>query len=749
MKILYCALGCLLALPMFAQAGLPQAESGSHTLYVRFEPLAKKADGQVAVWREHAAVNKVSLAELPLARTKGDGLSMLEDFANPLALRNSTAMDGVYVLYVRPEGDVEAVVESLEKNSSVASVEVAPEYHLCSGTGSSLQAMPVLGKDGWGDARRKSPDDPYYGTELGLNLKWHLDLINAEGAWAEQAGSSDIVVAVVDNAIWGEHEDLQIPKDMQYHCGTGEQTSSPLDMGVVLDQNEICEQSDLDYYTCESYNWSHGTHVTGLLAAVSGNGVGVASLGSGLSLLAVAAPSIQNYTLPGNPYEGMRWAANQGAKVINCSWAAYSSTAAEKELVAALVEEGVIIVAGAGNSNTYDEYNYPAALPGVISVGACNYDKTRARLSNYGGWVDVMAPGGQGPNSAEKVFSTTFCQSQVLPNAGYSAFEGEYYDYMEGSSMATPLVSALCGLILSKDPTVTPQEMEELIIATAQKGQNLGISEGSGIIDAEAALKAVDSRVKRQNPDFITSFTGACESGIAKIYWSVDAEAANKPEYLRLYRNGELLVDNLAVEDGSLRDTAAMAMNHKYEICGVSGGVETYREAIYVTIGQYYRLQAVADPAEAGVVYGSGRYEPRSQARLMAEANPGYRFVKWTYYDQWTGAEYENPTLILDMNQEYLGVVAHFEDEDAANEQASASQALKIFPNPVSDELNMVWPESFRVREVRIMDMTGALVMMAPADTERLDVSGLAPGMYLLQAIDENGEILYGKFMKR
>lgn len=724
-------------LPVGLKAGssVPSESSRSHTLYVRFHPDSRKSDGKESAWRNHALVDRVSLSELPLSRAKGDGLSMLEPFANPLALRSSAVMDGVYVMYVRPEGDVEAVVESLEKNPSVASVEVAPEYHLCAAS-ESLE--------------RKAPDDPYYGTELGLNLKWHLDLINAEGAWAEQAGSPDIVVAVVDNAIWGEHEDLQIPKEMQYHCGTGEQTSSPLDMGVALDQNEICEQSDLDDYVCESYNWSHGTHVTGLLAAVSGNGVGVASLGSGVSLLAVAAPSIEEYTLSGNPYEGMRWAANQGAKVISCSWSSYSSTAAEKELVAALVEEGVIIVAGAGNTNTYDEYNYPAALPGVISVGACNYDKTRARLSNYGGWVDVMAPGGQGPTSNEKIFSTTFCQSQVLPNAGYSGFEGEYYDYMEGTSMATPLVSALCALILSKDSTVTPQEMEELLVSTAQKGQKLGISEASGIIDAEAALKAVDSRVKRQNPDFITSFTGVCESGVSKIYWSVDAGAAGKPEFLRLYRNGVLLMDNLSVEDGSLRDTAAaMMMNHKYELCGVSDGVETYKKEIFVTIGQYYRLQAVAEPAGAGEVYGSGRYEPRSQARLIAEANPGYRFVKWTYYDQWTGSEYENPALVLDMNQEYLGIVAHFVSEDAAVEPNRKEQTLRLSPNPASDVLMLDWPESFRVEEVQVFSVSGAMMPVSLPEGRVLDVSRLKPGLYMVQLRSGNGEVMSGKFVKK
>ena len=725
-----------------AEAGTDGQSGQSRAIYVKFRAGMEKNG------REHARLDKVSLSELPWANAgKQDDacFSMLAPYAGPLALKANASMDGVYVLYVRPEGDVPAVIEALRRNAAVERVEAAPVFHLCSGSGADASLLPEKAASSNGI---KAPDDPYYGMETGLNLKWHLDLINAEGAWALQTGSPAVTVAVVDNAIWGEHEDLQIPGNRQYHCGTGEPTSSPLHMGAGLDQDEICEQDVLDQYACESYNWSHGTHVAGLLAAVSGNGVGVASLGSGVDLLAVAAPSIQSYGLPGNPYEGMRWAANQGAKVINCSWSAYSSTATEKELIAALVDEGVIIVAGAGNSATYDEYNYPAALPGVISVGACNYDKTRARLSNYGGWVDVMAPGGQGPNSVEKVFSTTFCRSQVLPNAGYVQFEGEYYDYMEGSSMATPLVSALCALILSKDSTVTPREMEELLVSTAQKGQDLGISEASGIIDAEAALKAVDSRVKRTEPDFIASFSGVCESGIAKVYWTVDPQASSRPDFLRLYRNGVLLVDNLPFEDGNIRDTASMLMNHKYEICGVSQGVESYRKEVFVSIGAYYRLQATADPAEGGNIYGTGRYEPRSNARLIAEPNPGYRFVRWSYYDQWTGEAYENPVLSLSMEQEYLGIVAHFEKETGLETPALVS-GLRLGPNPVGEVLHVQWPEAFTAEKIQVISLTGACVRKDMPASSSVNVADLAPGLYLLQAFSREGTVASGKFVKR
>ena len=168
-----------------------------------------------------------------------------------------------------------------------------------------------------------------------------------------------------------------------------------------------------------------------------------------------------------------------------------------------------------------------------------------------------------------------------------------------------------------------------------------------------------------------------------------------------------------------------------------------------MTIGQYYRLQAVAEPAGAGEVYGAGRYEPRSHARLIAEANPGYRFVKWTYYDQWTGSEYENPALVLDMNQEYLGIVAHFVSEDAAVEPNRKEQTLRLSPNPASDVLMLDWPESFRVEEVQVFSVSGAMMPVSLPEGRVLDVSRLKPGLYMVQLRSGNGEVMSGKFVKK
>lgn len=739
------------AMPVQAQTGSavpaeirPEAQGRSRMLYVEFYPSQAKAA------QDLTSVYRIPLSSLPLPAAKSESLDFLEPYAAPLALKGTSALDNVFVLYVKDGQDVADVVDRLEKLPTVKNVEITPEYTFLA-MGPAAEGADASAAGGEQDASKagKATNDPYYDTYMDLDLKWHLDLVKAESAWSLQSASPAVKVAVIDNAIWGEHPDLQIPKENQYNTATGEQTSSPLDLGLDLQQDEICDQSALDYYTCASYNWSHGTHVAGLIGALNNNGEGVASLGSGLELLAVAVPSMSTTELGGNPYDGMRWAVNQGAKVLNCSWVANVLSEYEEEMLQAWVDQGIIIVANAGDMNRYYELNYPAAFPGVISVGACNYDKTRAEGSNYGGWVDVMAPGGVGPTSQELVFSTMFGLSQVLPNAGYEEFAEIRYDYMRGTSMATPMVSALCALILSKDSTVTPWEMEELLMTTAQGGQNLGIMESSGIIDAEAALNAVGSRIRRVQPDYIASLYGVCESGIAKLYWEVDADAADKPDFLRLYRNGLMVSDSLPYADGSYRDAEVpIASNHRYELCGIKDGVESYREPVFLTIDSYYELRASAQPEEGGRVYGSGRYEPRSQARLIAESNPGYHFVEWTYYDLWTGEEYLEPTLIVDMNQSYLGVVARFERDDVAAEEDDTQADFRVYPNPVSGQLSWSLPAG-EWEKLEVRDNSGRCVAVLDPEVGSQNVSFLASGLYILQAYAVDGKVTTLKFIKR
>lgn len=721
-------------LPVLASgliAGSPlKAENPWKAYYVTFRPEQKTANPLEKV--KHLE-DRIPTEALPFSR-KSLVPEAVCPWAAPLALRSSDVFDHTYIVYVDTRLGGEEVAEAFFADPMVVSVEEAPEYRLASVSGTGLEGEdagnPVFpGK--WG---KELPNDPYAGVVDGLDLGWHMEVIKGWEALELQAPSSKVTVAVVDNAIWGEHPDLQIPEENQYNVGNGMASSSAFLEEAGVDQDMQCDEYAMNTVSCVSYSLSHGTHVAGLLAAKTGNGEGVSSLAGGVNLLAVAVPSLGG-DFPGNPFEGIRWAVNHGADIVNCSWVGSSYTSTEKAFIEEILADGVIVVAGAGNGGTYDDLAYPAAFPGVISVGACNYDGSRYSYSNYGGWVDIVAPGGLGAEEGQEMMSTTWCVSQKLPLRGYEDFTGLHYDFMQGTSMATPLVSGACALMLSMDSTLDAAGIQEILVSTARKSESLGMPH-SGILDVEAALKAVSDRVKREKPDYITSFTGICESGMPKVFWMVDEEAATAPDFLRLYEDGVLVCDSLPFEDGEFQNPeAAMQANHRYEICGLKDGVESFRKETCVSLGLYYLVNAEAVPAEGGMVTGTGRYEHRAYAMLRATPSPGWRFVRWDYYDTWTGEEYENPVLQFYVEQEYLGIKALFEPENAANESMSQGEpALKVWPNPVSSVLK--WEAEKPFSSLEILDLSGRVLMVLdPAQTE-FDLSRLQAGCYLLRAFD-------------
>ena len=146
-----------------------------------------------------------------------------------------------------------------------------------------------------------TPDDPLYNLINGpSNWNWHLDLINAEEAWDITKGSDEVKVAVVDNAVWVDHPDLEDK--------------------VVLERDTYYNDNDANPPGSGDLNaWSHGTHVSGLVAAATDNEIGVASIGYDVSLIAVKSSNNNN---PNGVYgyPGIQWAANNGADIINMSW---------------------------------------------------------------------------------------------------------------------------------------------------------------------------------------------------------------------------------------------------------------------------------------------------------------------------------------------------------------------------------------------------------------------------------------------
>ena len=259
------------------------------------------------------------------------------------------------------------------------------------------------------------PNDPYDNTAAyasskhGAAQQWAWAKIRAYDAWDRTSRFSSVNVAVVDTGIDSTHPDLP---------------------AVTLRK---------DYYTtnnAEDDN-GHGTHVAGTIGASTNNTTGVAGANWGVELMAVNALDKDGSGSYANIADGIIWAANNGAEVINLSLGGTYDSTTLRNAVDTAWNKGAVLACAAGNSGT-SQRNYPAAYTNCIAVGATDENDRKASFSNAGKkWVDIGAPG-------VRILST-------MPNSPVTltTSEGYYesYDSLNGTSMATPYVAGVAGLV--------------------------------------------------------------------------------------------------------------------------------------------------------------------------------------------------------------------------------------------------------------------------------------------------------------
>jgi len=365
------------------------------------------------------------------------------------------------------------------------------------------------------DARRKSfwtPNDPYYTTPAGVNVNWHLTLIKASQAWDIQQGVASVKVGVVDNAIWAEHPDLGITATNQCNASvspatTGAGKSAP---PTSVSQTTTCTETQLmTAGGCPSYEWSHGTHCAGLIGAKNNNSIGVASIGGGVTIIAARAADDAGDMWTTNITRGANFCVGLSIKVLSLSLGGTTSSTTEQTQFTTYYNNGITIVAAAGNEgDAGNAVNYPAGYNNVISVAAVDSDKKLATFSQYGSWVDIACSGGNHVSNGMNLISTTYCTNQFLRISGLTTVTGNY-DGMQGTSMATPMVAGLCGLLLSKNPSATPAQIESCLKTTSQplgSGSHT-IMSGSGVVDAQAALNCIAGSTTSPTANFSANVT--------------------------------------------------------------------------------------------------------------------------------------------------------------------------------------------------------------------------------------------------
>jgi len=292
-----------------------------------------------------------------------------------------------------------------------------------------------------------TPNDPEY------NKQWNLRGINIEPAWDESHGK-DVTVAVIDTGV-SAVPDLENTK-------------------FVVGYDFVNDRADA------SDDNGHGTHVAGTIAQSTNNKFGVAGIAYEASLMPLKVLSAGGGGQVADIAEAIRFAADNGAHIINMSLGGGGESQLMQEAIAYAHSKGVTIIAAAGNANR-NAAEYPARYPHVIGVAALDPAGSKAPYSNFGAGVDISAPGGliNGDNKLGGILQNT-----VNPETGESVFEA-----YQGTSMAAPHVAGVAALVRAMG-VEKPDEIEDVLTHSAiAVGDDELNHYGAGKLDAAAAVK--------------------------------------------------------------------------------------------------------------------------------------------------------------------------------------------------------------------------------------------------------------------
>jgi len=277
--------------------------------------------------------------------------------------------------------------------------------------------------------------------------------------------TNEIVIAVIDTGVDYTHVDLT--NQMWRNMGEAGLDTNGFDKatnGIDDDHNGYVD----DYLGIDLVNTDtdpmddnlHGTHVAGTIAAEANNAHGIAGVCPTAKIMPIKIFTAEGRSTGGVGIPAIRYAADNGAKVINNSWGGGGYSQALQDAITYANEKGTSVMCASGNNGSYMAM-YPASYAGAVSVGATDSSDDRASFSNYGPWVDVMAPG-------HNILSL-FSGSAPIPSLPYSVFDGDLL-IISGTSMATPTATGAMGLLMSLHPGLEPWVYEKVMEATCDEG---------------------------------------------------------------------------------------------------------------------------------------------------------------------------------------------------------------------------------------------------------------------------------------
>lgn len=311
-----------------------------------------------------------------------------------------------------------------------------------------------------------TPNDPYYANG------WHLPKIGAPLAWDSSQGTG-ITIAILDTGVDGAHPDLAAQ--------------------MVPGWNFYDKNSD----TSDVYG--HGTRVAGTSAAISNNGIGVASVSGQSKIMPLRVTDTNGYGYYSMMAEGLTYAADRGARVANISFQNTTSSSSIQNAAQYMKNKNGLVVVSGGNTGALENYT---ATSSMISVAATDANDIKTTFSSYGDYIDLSAPG-------QSIWSTKV---------------GGYYGSASGTSFSSPLTAGVVALMMAANSKLSSTEIESLLFSTAFDLGNAGRDPeyGYGRVDAAAAVKAAKVTLSSMDTDapvvsILDPLGGATVTGLVPV----------------------------------------------------------------------------------------------------------------------------------------------------------------------------------------------------------------------------------------
>jgi serine protease len=365
------------------------------------------------------------------------------------------------VTIARDVGDVDAALARIRQHPAVESAEPLRVYSVPPGEQAVTELDSSLEED---SKEGYTPNDPDYPKQ------WNLRMIQMPSAWKENRGKG-VVVAVLDTGIaYEDHDDFKQVPDLK---------GAKFKKGYDFVNDD--EHANDDH--------GHGTHVAGTIAQATNNGEGVAGVAFEATLMPVKVLNHFGSGTSADIAEAIRFAADNGANVINMSLGGGGYSKVMADAVEYARKKGVTVVAAAGNAGR-PRVEFPAAYPGAVAVAAVGPGSTRAPYSSYGKELDIAAPGGdKRQGDAGGILQNTI-DPRDPSRSVYAAYQG--------TSMATPHVAAVAALLYAEGAS-GPDEVEKALYAGARRMGDQAWTEeyGHGLLDAQASLNALGGGATR------------------------------------------------------------------------------------------------------------------------------------------------------------------------------------------------------------------------------------------------------------